>query len=123
LGKHRKWVQLAIFGIVLVIGIFTVIANLSSKAPEYPRVGSKAPDFSLLGLDGNVHQLSDLSKDKVVVLNFWGTFCDPCKREMPALQRQMEKWQSKGVTVLGVNQDISRVTAQQFAREYGVTFL
>jgi len=123
MGKHRKWIQIAIFSIVLVIGVFTIVSNLSSKSPEYPRVGSKAPEFSLLGLDGAVHKLSDVGKDKVVVLNFWGTFCEPCKNEMPALQRQVDKWKSSGVTVLGVNQDISRVTAQQFEREYGINFM
>jgi peroxiredoxin len=123
MGKHRKWIQLAIFSIVLAIGVFTIVTNLSSKAPDYPKVGSKAPDFSLLGLDGAVHKLSDVSKNKIVVLNFWGTFCDPCKNEMPVLQRQADKWKSSAVTVLGVNQDISRITAQQFAKEYGVSFM
>jgi len=123
MGKHKKWIQITIFSLVLAVGVFTIVTNLSSKAPEYPKVGSSAPDFSLMGLDGAVHKLSDISQDKVVILNFWGTFCGPCRDEMPAIQRQADKWKSSGVTVLGVNQDISLVTAQQFTKEYGINFL
>jgi len=118
LGKHKRWVQLGIFAVVLVIGVLTIINNLSSSdSKSYPQVGDKALDFTLVGLDGQTHKLSDY-KGKPVVINFWGTFCPPCKEEMPALQRQYEKWGSQGVVFLEVNVDTSKVTVQGFMDQY-----
>lgn len=118
MGKNKKWVQLAIFAVVLVIGVFTIISNLSATdSKKYPIEGSKAPDFSLVGLDGKTHALSDF-KGKMIVVNFWGTFCPPCKDEMPALQRQYEKWSGQGVVFLGINLDKNKVTVQSFMDQY-----
>ncbi len=118
MGKHKKWVQLAIFAVVLVVGALTIISNLTASGSEkYPQAGGKAPDFSLLGLDGRVHQLSDY-KGKPVLINFWGTFCPPCKEEMPALQRQYEKWSKEGVVFLEVNVDKNKITVQSFMEQY-----
>jgi peroxiredoxin len=117
-GKNKKWVQLTIFAIVLIIGVFTIVTNLSSSASKkYPQIGEKAPNFNLLGLDGKSHQLSDY-KGKVVVVNFWGTFCPPCKEEMPALQRQYDNWGQQDVAFLEVNLDKNKVTVQSFMDQY-----
>src|ERR1700730_7333124 len=103
--NNKKWLQLAIFAIVLVIGVFTIINNLSASGDKkYPQVGDKAPDFTLLDFNGKAHQLSDY-KGKLVLINFWGTFCPPCKAEMPALQRQYDQWSAKGVQFLEINLD------------------
>ncbi|MCR8642335.1 redoxin domain-containing protein [Paenibacillus sp. N1-5-1-14] len=115
--KNKKWIQLLIFGFVLVIGAFTVFSNLKSETVKPPKVGDKAIDFTLQGLDGQTYQFSDIQKGKVIVMNYWGTFCPPCKAEMPALQRQQDKWKDKDVLILGMNMDNSRVTAQQFLDE------
>ncbi|MEW9699036.1 thiol-disulfide oxidoreductase ResA [Paenibacillus sp. SI8] len=118
MGKKKKWVQIAIFAVVLIIGVFTIITNLSAAdSKKYPQVGSKAPDFSLIGLDGSSHKLSDY-KGKPVLVNFWGTFCPPCKEEMPDLQKQYEKWSSKGVVFLEVNVDKNKITVQSFMEQY-----
>lgn len=123
MGKNKKSIQLIIFGIILVIGAFTIINNLSSKAPEYPKEGSNAPGYTLLDLNGEKISFSDIAKGKIVIMNFWGTFCPPCKAEMPALQSQYEKWKDQGVEVLGINQDKSRITAQRFVEQYNISFL
>ena len=118
MGKHKKWVQLVIFGVVLVIGVFTIVSNLTSSGPaKYPQPGGKAPDFTLIGLDGKKHKLSEF-KGKPVMLNFWGTFCPPCKEEMPAIQRQYDKWSQQGVVFLGVNLDQSPITVQAFMEQF-----
>jgi peroxiredoxin len=117
-GTKKKWVQIAIFAIVLIIGVFTIITNLSaSDSKKYPQVGDKAPDFSLIGLDGKTHKLSEY-KGKPVLVNFWGTFCPPCKEEMPALQRQYDQWSNKGVVFLEVNVDKNKITVQSFMDQY-----
>jgi peroxiredoxin len=117
-GPNKKWVQIGIFAIVLIIGVFTIITNLSaSDSKKYPQVGDKAPDFSLIGLDGKTHKLSEY-KGKPVLVNFWGTFCPPCKEEMPALQRQYDQWSNKGVVFLEVNVDKNKITVQSFMDQY-----
>lgn len=118
--KNRKWIQLVVLLAVLIIGGLTVSSTLSS-GDDIPDVGKKAPEFSLIGQDEKVHRLSDY-KGKAVVVNFWGTFCPPCREEMPAIQRQYEKWKDKGLVVLGLNLNESAVTVQSFVRDTQVTF-
>ncbi|MGG1551737.1 MULTISPECIES: redoxin domain-containing protein [Paenibacillus] len=118
MGRHKKWVQIGIFAVVLIIGVFTIITNLSaSSGKKYPQEGDKALNFSLVGLDGKTHELSEY-KGQPVLINFWGTFCPPCKEEMPDLQKQYDKWASKGVVFLEVNIDKNKVTVQGFMDQY-----
>jgi peroxiredoxin len=118
MGKNKKWLQLAIFTVVLVIGILTIMSNLSATGDrKYPQVGDKAPDFSLVDMNGQPHKLSEF-KGKPVLINFWGTFCPPCKDEMPALQRQYDQWKQQGVVFLEVNLDTNKITVQSFLDQY-----
>ncbi|WP_127585325.1 redoxin domain-containing protein [Paenibacillus koleovorans] len=120
MGNNRKRIQIIIFIAVLLIGGYTIGSSLFSKDP-IPREGSTAPAFTLMGADGKNHSLSDY-KDRVVLVNFWGSWCEPCYKEMPAIQSQYAKWQDKGLVVLGLNLDESPITVQNFGRQYGLTF-
>lgn len=118
--KHRKWIQGIILTAFLLIGGYTIGSSLFAE-DNIPREGSTAPDFALTGLDGNTYKLSEF-RGKPVIVNFWGSWCDPCIREMPAMQRQYDKWKDSGLIVLGLNLDESRVTVQSFVKQTGVTF-
>jgi peroxiredoxin len=119
---NRTWMQVIVFSIILVIGIVTVIFNLqASDDNDMPEVGDKPPAFSLYGLDDQKHELAEWS-GKLIVLNFWGTFCPPCRNEMPALQEQFDKWNEQGVTVVGVSVDKNKVTVDNFISQYGISF-
>ena len=84
--------------------------------------GGKAPDYSVTTLGGDTVSIADF-RDKVVVLNVWATWCEPCVREMPALQTLHEKMASEGVEVLGVSVDVGDNTRViEFAQALGVTF-
>lgn len=88
-----------------------------------PHEGFLAPDFSLDSLDGESVQLSQL-RGQVVLINLWTTWCPPCRKEMPAIQRLHDKYAEKGLTILSVNatnQD-SRASAEEYIRESGLTF-
>ena len=70
-----------------------------------PQVGAQAPDFTLLGLDGKPVALSGF-RGRAVLLNFWATWCEPCKAEMPELERAYRQYKdSPGLVVLGVSID------------------
>lgn len=121
MGKNRKWIQMVILGAVLVIGGWTIGMSLMDKSDKIPQTGDKAPDFSVRGLDGSALKLSEL-KGRAVVLNFWGTFCLPCREEMPALQRAADKYSSSGVAVIGMNLGENAVTVKSFVDQYKVRF-
>jgi peroxiredoxin len=120
MGKNKKWVQLAILAAVILIGGLTM-ANSLFSSDKVPRTGDKAPDFKLAGTDGKTYKLSDF-RGKSVVVNFWGTYCKPCKEEMPAIQKSYERFMGKGVAVLGVNMGESAITASSFANQVKATF-
>jgi len=81
-----------------------------------PRVGAPAPDFTLRDLDGNQVRLADLRGQKVVV-NFWATWCPPCRSEMPDLDRVARESRGEGVVVLTVDQMESPDTVRGYLRE------
>lgn len=69
--------------------------------PERPDYAIKAPDFTLRTVQGDLFKLSDY-KGKVVLLNFWGTWCGPCIREIPDFNNLHEKYQKNGLEIVGV---------------------
>jgi peroxiredoxin len=118
--SNRTYLRVAILGILLVALIYALYTSLN-KEPNAVKVGSKAPNFSLEQLDGPPLVLDDL-KGKGVILNFWGTWCEPCKAEMPALQKQYDKYKDKGLVVVGLNIGESPITIEPFVKELGVNF-
>jgi len=83
--------------------------------------GRPAPDFTLALLDGGTLRLSDL-RGRWVVLNFWASWCPPCREEMPGLQRAYEDFRERGVAFVGVAMADSLPDARSFAREVGITY-
>jgi len=80
-----------------------------------------APDFTLKGEDGTVYRLSDF-RGKVVVLNFWATWCPPCRFEMPSLERAWHKLRQQNVMILAVDVGESEDTIWEFTAIYSVSF-
>ncbi|OES46116.1 redoxin domain-containing protein [Domibacillus iocasae] len=83
-------------------------------------VGDKAPDFTLQRVDGKEVKLSDY-EGKKVFLNFWATWCPPCKAEMPHMQSFYEE-KPENVEILAVNVEESNEKAKDFADQYELTF-
>ena len=123
----RNWTWITA-GILLLsaawIGLTTAFAPATTGGGvAFPRVGFTAPDFELTGLDGKVVTLSDY-RGKVVFLNFWATWCPPCKAEMPAIQKLTSVYPPEQVAILSVNatnQD-NLADIQTFVADYGLTF-
>ncbi len=87
---------------VLVAGVLAAGFGAGARA-----AGSAAPDFSLPARDGSTVRLSEL-KGQVVMVNFWATWCGPCRQEMPLLAQLQSKYEPLGFTVLGVNVEPAR---------------
>jgi peroxiredoxin len=86
-----------------------------------PKVGSFAPNFTVTDLLGNKVSLSDY-KGKPVWLNFWGSWCPPCRAEMPDIQTAYAQLQPKGVVLLAVSLDEPAINAAAFAYRNNATF-
>jgi thiol-disulfide isomerase/thioredoxin len=85
-------------------------------ALEGSQVGNLVPDFKLTDLDGKTVSLRDL-RGSPVMLNFWATWCGPCRSEMPYLQQIYEKWRDKGLILLTINLRETTSTVRQFMQE------
>ncbi|HEX6706441.1 MAG TPA: TlpA disulfide reductase family protein [Albitalea sp.] len=80
-----------------------------------------APDFTLRTMDGPNLRLQE-QRGRVVLVNFWATWCGPCRQEMPHLNRLYDKYRSSGFTLLGVNIDDDARLAAEVAAKLGVRF-
>lgn len=81
-----------------------------------------APDFALKDLKGGICRLADL-KGKVLILNFFATWCGPCRQEIPDLIRIYEKFQDKGLEIIGVSLDQDgEAVLRPFIKRYGITY-
>jgi len=84
--------------------------------------GKEAPDFALQDLSGKQVKLSDF-RGKAVLLNFWATFCGPCKVEMPWLVELQKQYGPQGLEIVGVALDDSgKETIEKFAKQMGVNY-
>lgn len=94
----------------------TLVARAASEYQRIElRVGSVLPDFGFRGLDGAQRRLSDFW-GKYLILDFWGTWCGPCIREVPFLKRAYETYKSRGLEILGMDKEEPDVTAEDFAK-------
>ncbi|MFN2455676.1 MAG: peroxiredoxin family protein [Pyrinomonadaceae bacterium] len=115
--------------ILLIIGaglllakMFYTAENLQSSigAPPFPSNDPVDYDWTVKSLDGRDVSIADL-RGKVVVLNFWATWCLPCIAEMPSLQRLYEKTKDEGVMIVCISPEESETVAR-FVKEKGYTF-
>lgn len=87
-----------------------------------PQVGEVAPDFTLRTLDGEMqYQLSEL-KGQVVYLDFWASWCGPCRRAFPEVMKLHDEFAEKGLEVLAISLDKAPGPAKQFIAKQGSTF-
>lgn len=111
---------------VLALGLAGILYLLvrPARAPGLGSglaVGSPAPDFTATTLDGKPVALRELS-GRVVLLNFWGSWCPPCREEMPSFDEAYRRYRDRGLVILGVNLGESEVAVRAFLARIGVSF-
>ena len=92
-----------------------------SMGSRVPAVGMQVEDFQLADLDGKTQSLSQY-RGKVVLVNFWATWCKPCTTEMPAMQASFDKFRDKGFVVLAINELEDDARVREHIKQYGHTF-
>ena len=95
--------------------------GLLGMAGRPPLVGAPAPEIALKNLQGQEVKLSDL-RGKIVLLNFWATWCKPCTTEMPAMQAAYDRLRERGFVVLAVNELEDEEKVREHIRTYKHTF-
>ncbi|MCR6652788.1 MAG: TlpA family protein disulfide reductase [Cellvibrionaceae bacterium] len=98
--------------------IFACLFSLSMQAKE---LSGPAPDFTLTSIDGEKVKLSDL-KGQVVMINFWASWCGPCRQEMPLLNDIYAGYKKAGFVLLSINLDESTDDAKAFLKKTPVNF-
>ena len=96
--KKRFYMRTVILLLMTVAIVFTIYSNLTKERTEILKAGDNAPDFALVDMNGEKHQLSDY-KGQGVFLNFWGTWCKPCEREFPLMDKQYQEYKGKGLEI------------------------
>lgn len=119
--RKRSIIRGIILGVLVVAIGYTIYSSVTKEKVEVLQKGDHAPNFELVGLDGKTYRLSDL-KGEGVFLNFWGTWCEPCKREMPAMDRQYAIYKDQGVNLLTINIAQSEFEVESFLNNLGVSF-
>ena len=108
-------------GIVAAVGL--LFAAPQAHAGASVDKGSKVPTIKAKGLDGKTVDLKAmLKKNKVVIVDFWASWCKPCKKELPFLVEMHKKYGSKGLGIIGVNVDKDPAKMNGFLKGKGVKF-
>lgn len=126
--RNRKlFLVVSALVVVLMGGLFATALVLASRPGNRPKVGDVAPDFTLqlykdyqAGM-GDSLTLSKL-KGKVVVINFWASWCEPCRDEAADLEAIWRKYRDRGVVVVGVDELDTEVAALRYLQSFNITY-
>ena len=107
--------------LLILVAMLAGCGGSGSGMPRGIGVGNLAPDFTLESLDGNKVSLSDY-RGNVVLVNFWASWCEPCRTEIPDLEAAYQAHKDQGLIVLGVNVAETRQVVGPSAKAFGISY-
>ncbi|NIS69309.1 MAG: redoxin domain-containing protein [Proteobacteria bacterium] len=120
--KSWKDVVTLLVLLAVVVGLYFFVVRGPGFVPELAKVGEPAPEFTLPTLDGKSARLADY-RGKVVLLNFWATWCPPCIWEMPSMESLYQRFKGREFEILGVSIDAKgESVVRPFVDDHGITF-
>jgi len=119
--RPRGKVSSNIVGLAVVAFLILLSYGLLSEPRSGPLSEGPAPDFSLQLFNGGQLSLANL-RDQVVVVNFWGSWCKPCREEAPILEKVWQQYQGQGVTFIGIAYKDTEGKARAFLDEFDITY-
>jgi cytochrome c biogenesis protein CcmG/thiol:disulfide interchange protein DsbE len=122
-ARRVRWWQVLVF--LGVLGLLTLVALQMRRngplAAAQVGAGEKAPGFTVQTFDGQTVSLSDLH-GKVVLVNFWASWCIPCSQEAPDLQNTWQQYKDRGVVFVGVDYVDTETEARSYLSRYAITY-
>jgi len=118
-GRNKIGVVIAFAVILALLGL---LAWGLRKVQAGPRESGMAPDFTITGFDGRTVTLSEL-RGQVVIVNFWASWCPPCREEAAYLEETWRKYEGKGVIFIGVDWVDTEKEALAYIKEFDITYL
>ncbi|MFH1648008.1 MAG: TlpA disulfide reductase family protein [Chloroflexota bacterium] len=119
----KRILRTALVIVLLVAGLAAAGCSVGTDRTDIPVPGRTAPDFQLQSLGGETVSLSGL-RGQPVMVNFWASWCGPCREEMPFIQKVYEDttWKTRGLVILAVNLAESPAEVQKFMDALGLSF-
>jgi cytochrome c biogenesis protein CcmG, thiol:disulfide interchange protein DsbE len=121
--SRLRWWQVGVFAVVcllLALVAFQMRHNGPLEAAQ-PGAGQTAPDFTVQTFDGQTVKLSDLH-GKVVLVNFWASWCTPCSQEAPDLENTWRQYKDRGVVFLGVDYVDTETEARVYINHFNISY-
>ncbi|HVF12178.1 MAG TPA: TlpA disulfide reductase family protein [Actinomycetota bacterium] len=119
--RRIKFMRMLAFLIVPSLFVGFLAVGMTIKSDSQQVIGKRAPSFDLSLVSGGTLSSKDLEGHPVVI-NFWASWCQPCREEAPTLEAKWQKFRDQGVMIVGVNVQDRLEDAAAFQKEFGLTF-
>lgn len=113
--------RIVVIGVVVILVLGWLVLRRPSSSQKGAAALRPAPDFSLTDLSGRPLRLSDY-RGKVIILDFWATWCEPCKEEIPHFIDLQNQYSSQGLQVLGISMDDSEPPVREFQQKFKMNY-
>ncbi|MBO9128295.1 thiol-disulfide oxidoreductase ResA [Bacillus sp. 165] len=118
--KNRLWFRTIILFLLIGAVGYTLYQNFFTDK-EKVQIGKEAPNFVVTDMEGNEISLKDY-RGQGVFLNFWGTWCKPCEKEMPYMNELYDEYKAKGVEIVALDADETNLAVKNFIHQYNLKF-